>query len=188
MKFGEHLWIVPSGMEIRHGADDIEIRLDPGLAFGTGSHPTTALCLEWLDQRQISGERVVDYGCGSGILGIAAALKGAAEVHCVDIDPQALEATAENAVRNGVAQRIECCLAEEFSGGETDVVLANILAAPLVSLAPVLTTFVRPAGALVLSGLLQEQKEQVAAAYLDDFELLDSKSLDGWLRVDFQKN
>ena len=187
MKFGERLWIVPSGMEVAHDADDIEIRLDPGLAFGTGSHPTTALCLEWLDQRQLAGERVVDYGCGSGILGIAAAMKGASEIHCVDIDPQALEATAENAARNGVAQQIACSSPKDFAGGEMDVVLANILAAPLISLAPVLASFVRPSGALVLSGLLQEQEDQVAAAYLDDFELLNSKSLDGWLRVDFQK-
>jgi ribosomal protein L11 methyltransferase len=187
MKFGERLWIVPSGMEVAHDADEIQIRLDPGLAFGTGTHPTTALCLEWLDQRQIAGERVLDYGCGSGILGIAAAMKGASEVNCVDIDPQALEATVENAARNGVAQRVACCSPKDFAGGEMDVVLANILAAPLIGLAPVLAGIVRPSGALVLSGLLQEQEEQVAAAYRDDFELLGSKSLDGWLRMDFHK-
>jgi ribosomal protein L11 methyltransferase len=174
-------------MEVAHDADEIQIRLDPGLAFGTGTHPTTALCLEWLDQRQIAGERVLDYGCGSGILGIAAAMKGASEVNCVDIDPQALEATVENAARNGVAQRVACCSPEDFAGGEMDVVLANILAAPLIGLAPVLAGIVRPSGALVLSGLLQEQEEQVAAAYRDDFELLGSKSLDGWLRMDFHK-
>ena len=187
MKFGDKLWIVPSGMEVEHEAGAIEIRLDPGLAFGTGTHPTTALCLEWLDQQQIAGDRVVDYGCGSGILGIAAALKGAVGVHCVDIDPQALEATAENAARNGVAQRISCCLPEELPNDGFDVVLANILAAPLVSLAPLFKNLVRPGGALVLSGLLPEQREQVASAYLDEFKLLAFRSLDDWLRLDMQK-
>lgn len=187
MRFGERLWIVPSGMQLAQGTDGIEIRLDPGLAFGTGSHPTTALCLEWLDQREIAGERVVDYGCGSGILGIAAAIKGASEVHCVDIDPQALEATAENASRNHVAERISCSLPEEFAAGEFDVVIANILAAPLLELAPYFKTLVRPGGALVLSGLLLEQEELVSSAYRDQFELMASESLDDWLLLDWRK-
>lgn len=187
MKFGNYLWIVPSGMEIPAEPSNIEISLDPGLAFGTGTHPTTALCLEWLDGQDVAGKRIVDYGCGSGILGIAAALKGAGEVICVDNDPQALEATAANADRNGVGASINCQLPTAFAGRAADAVLANILAAPLISLAPVLATSVKSGGPIVLSGLLEEQQEEVAAAYLGNCVEISSTALDGWLRMVMQK-
>src|SRR5210317_1813926 len=126
MRFGERLWICPTGSDV----DDEEaviVHLDPGLAFGTGTHPTTALCLEWLDGQDVAGKQVVDYGCGSGILGIASALKGAGKVICIDNDSQALEATAANAERNGVAAVIDCRLPADYARPSADLVLANIL-------------------------------------------------------------
>ena len=165
MRFGRRLWIVPGGMSIQPDPANIEIQLDPGLAFGTGTHPTTALCLEWLDAIDVTHLTIVDYGCGSGILGIAAALKGAARVVCVDTDPQALEATAANAERNGVAGRVGCHMPAEADCRGADVVMANILAAPLIGLAPLFGQFLRPGGRLALSGILQEQTEAVLTAY-----------------------
>lgn len=187
MRFGHHLWIVPTGMEIPTDPENIEISLDPGLAFGTGTHPTTALCLEWLDGQDLAGKKVVDYGCGSGILGIASALKGAGEVMCVDNDPQALEATIANAERNGVTSLIDCRLPAEYARSSVDIVLANILAAPLISLAPVLTASVRSGGSIILSGLLEEQHEEVAAAYRHYCVEAGSAALQGWLRLEFKK-
>jgi ribosomal protein L11 methyltransferase len=187
MRFGRNLWIVPTGMEITPDDEAIEIRLDPGLAFGTGTHPTTALCLSWLDGQELAGRTVVDYGCGSGILGIAAALKGAAKVICVDNDPQALEATAANARRNGVSDRLLCRLPDEFNTGGADIVLANILAGPLIGLALRLAGCLRPGGHLVLSGLLEDQSESVVAAYVALCVPVNEECLDGWLRLDFRK-
>jgi ribosomal protein L11 methyltransferase len=183
MKFGDRLWIVPGGMKIPFDPENVEIRLDPGLAFGTGTHPTTALCLEWLDGQDIKTRSVVDYGCGSGILGIAAALKGAARVVCVDNDPQALEATRENARRNGVSHLIECLYPEDYSAAGADIVLANILASPLIALAPLLLRSLRPGGSLVLSGLLEDQVEQVQAAYRQNLADASLKTLEGWVRL-----
>jgi ribosomal protein L11 methyltransferase len=188
MKFGDHLWIVPGGMQIPFDPDNVEIRLDPGLAFGTGTHPTTALCLEWLDGQDIKTRSLVDYGCGSGILGIAAALKGAARVICVDNDPQALEATRENARRNGVSHLIECLFPEEYSAPGVDIVLANILASPLIALAPLLLRSLRPGGSLVLSGLLEDQAEQVLAAYRQNLTDVILKTLEGWVRLQGMRN
>jgi ribosomal protein L11 methyltransferase len=187
MRFGRRLWIVPGGMSAEPAPDNVEIRLDPGLAFGTGTHPTTALCLEWLDGHDLAGLQVVDYGCGSGVLGIAAARLGAAGVVCVDNDPQALEATADNAARNEVTTLIRCANPENFALSGADLVLANILAQPLIELAPVLTGCLRPGGALVLSGLLEEQRDEVAAAYAGSCRLSGSAGCDGWLRLDLQK-
>jgi len=187
MRFGSRLWIVPTGMEIPADPENIEINLDPGLAFGTGTHPTTALCLEWLDGQEVASRRVVDYGCGSGILGVAAALMGAGIVICVDNDPQALEATAANVARNEVAARIVCQSPEVFSETHADIVLANILAAPLIRLAPVITASVKQSGRIVLSGLLDEQEEEVVDAYRGSCSLLGSTSREGWLRLDLQK-
>jgi ribosomal protein L11 methyltransferase len=181
MKFGDRLWIVPGGMHIPFDPDNIEIRLDPGLAFGTGTHPTTAMCLEWLDGQDISGHSVVDYGCGSGILGIAAALKGAAKVVCVDNDPQALEATLENARRNGVADVIQCVYPEDYSATGVDCVLANILAAPLVALAPILLQSLLPGGSLVLSGILEDQTQRLLAAYSPGLTSVSLKTQEGWV-------
>ena len=180
MKFGRHLWIVPTGMQIPYGEQNIEIRLDPGLAFGSGTHPTTALCLEWIDGREVAGQRVVDYGCGSGILGIAAALKGANRVICVDNDPQALEAALANGERNGVQDIMEYCTPEEFKEREADVVLANILAGPLIELRPVLAGCLKPAGLLVLSGVLEEQADLVLQAYRQDCIELKVEAREGW--------
>jgi len=187
MRFGRRLWVVPSGMSIPHGSGQVTVRLDPGLAFGTGTHPTTALCLTWLDSHDMSGQQVIDYGCGSGILGIAAALLGAARVDCVDNDPQALEATAANAARNSVGDRIHCWSPPGLAAGPADVVLANILAGPLVELAPLLIDSVRPGGHIVLSGLLEEQAEQVTSAYRPVCELTASTTKDGWARLDLKK-
>ncbi len=187
MKFGRRLWIVPGGMSIQHDPANIEIQLDPGLAFGTGTHPTTALCLEWLDGAELTALTVVDYGCGSGILGIAAALKGAARVICVDTDPQALEATAANAERNGVAARVSCHLPAEADCSEADVVVANILAAPLIGLAPLLGGFLKPGGRLALSGILHEQVEAVLSAYRPLIGPMRVKQKEEWVLLSGQK-
>jgi ribosomal protein L11 methyltransferase len=165
MKFGKRFWIVPSGKQIPFDPENIEIRLDPGLAFGTGTHPTTALCLEWLDGQDVDSATVVDYGCGSGILGIAAALKGAGRVICVDNDPQALEATADNAERNAVSGIIQCQTPQTYERPQADLIMANILATPLIELAQVLLDSLRPGGSLALSGILQEQAGEVRSAY-----------------------
>ena len=187
MRFGKRLWVVPTGMEIPTAAGNVELRLDPGLAFGTGTHPTTALCLEWIDGHDVAGRRVVDFGCGSGILGIAAALLGAAAVVCVDNDPQALEATGANAERNGVGARIVRQTPERFSATRADIVLANILAGPLQDLAPVLAGCLQPGGRLILSGLLTEQADGVAAAYRPACVVTGSAESEGWSRLDLRK-
>jgi len=181
MKFGRRLWIVPSGMQIPHEPENIEIRLDPGLAFGTGTHPTTALCLEWLDRQDLNSRTVIDYGCGSGILGIAAALLGARRVICVDNDPQALEATTDNAARNGVSSTIECHTPRSYGGTEADFVLANILSAPLIELAPVLLGSLRPGGLLALSGILEEQAGDVLHAYQSGLAEVGVENRDDWV-------
>jgi len=184
MKFGRRLWIVPGGMSIPHDPANIEIQLDPGLAFGTGTHPTTALCLEWLDSIDVTGLTIVDFGCGSGILGIAAALKGARQVVCVDNDPQALEATADNAQRNGISDRIDCFLPESAEFPETDVVLANILAAPLIALAPRLAGLLKPGGRIALSGILEEQAKDVQIAYRPDIGHLSINQKEEWILLE----
>ncbi|MEZ5480038.1 MAG: 50S ribosomal protein L11 methyltransferase, partial [Thiolinea sp.] len=160
------------------------ILLDPGLAFGTGNHPTTALCLEWLDGENLHGKTVLDYGCGSGILALAAAKLGAARIVATDIDPQALEATRENSLRNGLpAERIETCLPEDLPEGRFDVVVANILAGPLVTLSAQLLERLQPGGRLALSGILQEQQERVLAAYVPALAEHDSISKEEWVRI-----
>jgi len=182
MRFGDRLWVCPGGQE-PPSDDGIIVRLDPGLAFGTGTHPTTALCLEWLDGADLDGRTVVDYGCGSGILAISAALLGAHRVIAVDNDPQALTATRDNARRNGVAERLEICQPSGMPAVEADVVLANILSGPLQTLAPTLTAITRPGGELVLSGLLAEQADLVASAYGSGFDLEARTEDQGWVRL-----
>ena len=186
MCFGKDLWIVPGECEQPAGASHV-LRLDPGLAFGTGTHPTTHLCLEWIDGFDFSGKYVIDYGCGSGVLGISAAIKGAATVVCVDNDPQALLATRDNALRNDVGDLIECLAPEQFELQPAEVMLANILAGPLVELAPRLGASLLPGGELVLSGILEAQAEEVKVAYSDDFSNLQIKTLDGWVLLTGQK-
>ena len=188
MKFGKQFWIVPSGMQIPSDPENIEIHLDPGLAFGTGTHPTTALCLDWLDGQHVNSRTVVDYGCGSGILGIAAALKGAGRVICVDNDPQALEATADNAARNSVSGIIECHAPQTYVRPEADFVMANILATPLIKLAPLLLASLHPQGCLALSGILQEQAEEVLAAYQAGLTGVTMESRDDWVLLQGQRS
>ncbi len=183
MQFGQHLWIVPSGMQ---GPDDplaLQLKLDPGLAFGTGTHPTTALCLEWIDGVDFSGLKVLDFGCGSGVLGIAAALKGATSVCCVDNDPQALLATSDNAARNGVSTCLHCCLPEDWPVSQYDVILANILAGPLIELAPQLMVGLEAQAHIVLSGILAHQADEVAAAYANACGPMAQQQREEWVRL-----
>jgi ribosomal protein L11 methyltransferase len=186
MQFGRGLWIVPGSQEIPAGATTV-LRLDPGLAFGTGTHPTTRLCLEWMDSHDFHGETVVDYGCGSGVLAIVAAIKGATHIVAVDNDPQALLASHENALRNDVSDNFHVLPPSKFESQEADVVLANILAGPLIELAPILLASVRPGGLLVLSGILSEQADEVANAYLPQMDQLIVTQDDGWVRLHGQK-
>lgn len=183
MRFGQRLWIVPSW----HAApqpDAVNLLLDPGLAFGTGTHPTTALCLEWLDGQVLNDCSVIDFGCGSGILAIAALLLGAPQAVGTDIDPQALEASRDNASRNGIdLARFPVYLPADLPQQPADVVVANILAGPLVSLAPQITALVKGGGRLALSGILAEQADEVRAAYADAFELDPTAIKDGWVRI-----
>ncbi|SEG72350.1 50S ribosomal protein L11 methyltransferase [Marinobacterium lutimaris] len=183
MQFGQHLWVCPSWREAPDpGA--VNMMLDPGLAFGTGTHPTTSLCLEWLDGQMLDSQLVVDYGCGSGILGIAALLLGASEVVAVDIDPQALTATRDNLNRNNLADsRLQAYLPEATPKVQADTLVANILAGPLVQLAPTLEALVRPGGKLLLSGLLSEQADEVSAAYSQWFDMEPAVEKDGWIRL-----
>lgn len=183
MRFGQRLWIVPSW----HAAPEpeaVNLLLDPGLAFGTGTHPTTALCLEWLDGQDLEDCNLLDFGCGSGILAIAALLLGAKQAVGTDIDVQALEASRDNAGRNNIApERFELYLPEDMPPQQADVLVANILAGPLVALAPQLATLIKTGGRLALSGILAEQGEEVAAAYADTFELDPIANRDGWVRI-----
>ena len=181
IRINDRLWIVPSW----HQAPDpeaINLELDPGLAFGTGSHPTTRLCLEWLCDKVSPGNTLLDYGCGSGILALAAARLGAAEVVGVDIDERALEAAADNAARNGVSLRLASSrrpLTEQF-----DIVVANILTNPLCVLAPLIAGRVAPGGHLALSGVLATQADEVIAAYAPHIALAVGATLDGWVRLE----
>jgi ribosomal protein L11 methyltransferase len=176
MRFGQRLWFCPGGQTV-DAADAVRIELDPGLAFGTGTHATTALCLTWLESNSLAGRVLVDYGCGSGILGIAALKLGARQVHAIDIDPQAQIATRSNAVRNGVSDRLTLDLP---AWGTADVLVANILAGPLVDLAASLQGLMLPRSELALSGILLDQVETVTAAYRPWFDIRLTGSLDGW--------
>jgi ribosomal protein L11 methyltransferase len=164
MKFGQRLWICPHDSEIEQ-KEAVIVRLDPGLAFGTGTHPTTALCLDWLDGLALEGKTVLDYGCGSGVLAIAALKLGCRAASATDIDPQALVATHRNAMSNGVAEYLLVCDSVADVEGEFDVVIANILAGPLVQFAESITSTVAGRGMLALSGVLCEQAAAVMAAY-----------------------
>lgn len=181
IRINDRLWIVPSW----HTAPDpaaINLELDPGLAFGTGSHPTTRLCLEWLCAKISRGDTLMDYGCGSGVLALAGAKLGASEVVGVDIDERALEAAAGNAARNRVALRLihsRQALSEQF-----DIVVANILTNPLCVLAPLIASRIRPGGRLALSGVLEDQAEQVIAAYAPHIDLSLGATLEGWARLE----
>lgn len=178
VRVSPRLWVVPSWHE-PPDPNAVNLAIDPGVAFGTGSHATTRLCLAWLDAHIRGGETVLDYGCGSGILAIAALRLGAARAVGVDIDPQATEAARRNAELNGVAARFT--VAQRAEDGNADVAVANILANPLRVLAPVLVRAVRPGGTLVLSGILEEQAAAVADAYEQWCDLTVVGWQDGWV-------
>ncbi|PFG55036.1 [LSU ribosomal protein L11P]-lysine N-methyltransferase [Vibrio sp. ES.051] len=187
MKFGERLWICPSWRDIPE-PDAVNVMLDPGLAFGTGTHPTTALCLEWLETLDLSGKTVIDFGCGSGILAIAAIKLGAEKVVGIDIDPQALQASRDNAERNGVADKLEVYLPQNQPQGLiADVVVANILAGPLRELAPVIKGLVKPNGDLAMSGVLDTQAKDVANYYRDELHLDPIIEQSEWCRISGRK-
>ena len=185
MKFGRRLWICPSWCKTPD-PDAVNLMLDPGLAFGTGTHPTTAMCLEFLDGESLEGKHVIDFGCGSGILAIAALLLGAKSALGLDIDPQAIKASGENAERNGVRDRLSLRL----TGGEApdenekaDVLVANILAGPLTELAPDIEKLVKKGGHLALSGILGKQADDVRAVYSKWFEMDEPLIREDWCRL-----
>ncbi|MFW5969601.1 MAG: 50S ribosomal protein L11 methyltransferase [Halofilum sp. (in: g-proteobacteria)] len=183
LRFGRRLWVAPLEAELDEpGA--VVLRLDPGLAFGTGTHATTALCLEWLDARELSGATVLDYGCGSGILAIAALKLGAIQAHGVDVDPQALEATGSNAVTNGVADRITTSQPDDPMTGPFDFVVANILAGPLMQCAETIARLQEPGGRIALAGVLAEQADDVIAAYERWYHLEIGTERDEWVRIE----
>ncbi len=187
MLFAEKLWICPTGLE-RNEAGKVCMTLDPGLAFGTGTHPTTALCLEWLAGHDLQDKVMIDYGCGSGILAVAALLLNAKHAHAIDIDPQALTATQYNAEKNQVLERISYYLPEQFTTVAADVVVANILAKPLIELSPAIAALVKPGGHLILSGILNEQAEAVAAVYRQQGLSVDEPvTQEDWCRLDAYK-
>ena len=199
MAFGRRLWIYPWNIEPPAATEPVEIvvvRLDPGLAFGSGTHPTTTLCLEWLDGLALDGDgladkHVIDYGCGSGILAIAALKLGAARATGVDNDPQALLASADNAERNGVADRLAVYLPDAFSAnaasagttGKADVFVANILAGPLADLAPVFAGAMKPATPFAISGILQGQQDELLQRYAEWFDELRADTREDWVRI-----
>lgn len=187
MKFGERLWICPSWREIPD-PNAVNVLLDPGLAFGTGTHPTTALCLQWLDSLDLSGKTVIDFGCGSGILAIAAIKLGAAKVIGIDIDPQALQASRDNAERNGVADKIEVYLPQNQPENlVADVLVANILAGPLRELSAVIKSLIKPGGLLAMSGVLNTQAEDVATYYRDQLDIDPIIEQEEWCRITGRK-
>ena len=179
MKFANRLWVCPSG-QAQYEENTVCLTLDPGLAFGTGTHPTTAMCLEWLASHDLVGKTVIDYGCGSGILAIASVLLGAKMAYAIDIDPQAITATQDNAAKNHVTHKIGCYLVEDFVGIQADIVIANILAKPLINLNAQIINLLVENGALVLSGILAEQLDSVAQAYSHSVQFI-SKQLEDWV-------
>lgn len=186
IQFGERLWICPTWCEV---PDDtaVNVMLDPGLAFGTGSHPTTALCLEWLDSLDLNGKTVIDFGCGSGILAIAAIKLGAEQVIGIDIDPQALLASKDNAERNGVADQLHLYLPKDQPADlKADVVVANILAGPLRELSGVIKGLIKPNGQLAMSGVLDSQAEDVANHYRDRLDINPIVEREEWCRISGQ--
>jgi ribosomal protein L11 methyltransferase len=186
MQFGKRLWICPSWLDAPD-PEAVNILLDPGLAFGTGTHPTTSLCLQWLDSADVKGKTVVDFGCGSGILAIAALKLEAAKVIGIDIDPQALEATIDNATRNKVNNKLSVFLPENQPKLQADIVMANILAATLKELSHVISDLCAPNGELIMSGILIEQAEEVKAHYEPQFTFEPTQIEGEWVRLSAKK-
>ena len=183
MAFGRRLWIYPWNIEPPADEDTVVVRLDPGLAFGSGTHPTTALCLEWLDSIELAGKTLIDYGCGSGILAIAALKLGAASAIGVDNDPQALTASADNAERNGVAERLALFLPEDVDAEPSEVFIANILAGPLGELAPTFATAAKPNAPFAISGILIGQQDELLQRYAEWFDELRVDTREDWVRI-----
>ena len=182
-QFGNRLWIYPSWITPLKNSVTNMI-LDPGLAFGTGSHPTTSLCLNWLDNNLIPSQHIIDYGCGSGILAIAAALLGASKIYAVDNDPQAITATLSNMEKNRISnQSIQTFSPEALPHVKVDLLIANILANPLIQLSEIFSTLLKPSGKIVLSGILEEQVEKVSYHYRSYFELEEPQLNDGWALI-----
>ncbi|MDX7998951.1 50S ribosomal protein L11 methyltransferase [Xenorhabdus sp. Reich] len=183
MRFGNRLWICPSWREVPE-PDAVNVMLDPGLAFGTGTHPTTSLCLQWLDGLDLAGKTIIDFGCGSGILAIAALKLGAKHAIGIDIDPQAIQASRDNAERNGVSDQLSLFLSKDQPNDlECDVVIANILAGPLRELAPIIGSLPKSGGLLGLSGVLASQAEGVAEAYGNEFIIDPIAEQEEWCRI-----
>jgi ribosomal protein L11 methyltransferase len=190
MPFGRRLWIYPWNIEppTHNESGDEElvvVRLDPGLAFGSGTHPTTALCLEWLDALDLAGKTLTDFGCGSGILAIAALKLGAASAVGVDNDPQALTASVDNAERNGVADRLAVFLPQDFNAAAApaDVFIANILAGPLGELAPTFAAAAKPGAPFAISGILVGQQDELLQRYAEWFDDLRVDTREDWVRI-----
>ena len=181
LKFGQHLWICPSWLSVDE-KDSVVVMLDPGLAFGTGTHPTTSLCLCYLDSLDLKDKDILDYGCGSGILAIAALKLGAKSATGVDIDEQALIASKENAKRNGVEDKLQLIMGtdKKLDLPQFPITVANILAGPLAELEPIIASLTQSGGKLALSGILTEQADSVIEAYSKDFVMNKVKDLDGW--------
>lgn len=187
IQIGDKFWIVPEWMQAPD-ADAVNIKLDPGLAFGTGNHASTFLCLQWLGKTDVKDKIVIDYGCGSGILGVAALLLGAKKVYATDIDPQAVLATQQNAELNGVLENLYVGLPEEFNAEfahqKADVFVANILAGPLMALAPEFSTLIKSEGEFALAGVIEEQVDDVSRVYSEFFDILDVEKRDeNWCRI-----
>ncbi len=184
MQFGQNLWICPSWMD-PPDPDACNLLLDPGLAFGTGTHPTTALCLEWLDEHPPRDQLVIDYGCGSGILAVAALKLGARHCWGIDIDPQAVEATQANAEKNEILPaHLYVAEPDGLPPVEADLLIANILSGPLVELSATLKDLVRQGGQIVLSGVLADQADKVSQAYAQWFEMKPPVILEEWVRLE----
>ena len=187
IQIGEKYWIVPEWMEAPE-ADAVNIKLDPGLAFGTGNHASTFLCLQWLGKTNVKDKIVIDYGCGSGILAVAALLLGAKKVYATDIDPQAVLATQQNAELNGVLDKLYVGLPEEFNvelgAQKADVFVANILAGPLMALAAEFSTLIKPQGEFALAGIIDDQVNDVSEVYSEFFDILEKEKRDeNWYRI-----
>lgn len=180
MRFGDNLWICPSHKSVAE-PDAVVIHLDPGLAFGTGTHPSTALCLEWLSAHPPANKQVIDFGCGSGVLAIAAALLGAAHVSAVDNDSQATQATIANARANAVGDRVSVCTPDALTSA--DLLLANILLQPLLELAPEFARLLAPGAELILAGVLVEQFDAISMRYNQWFELDQVDVKEGWVLI-----
>jgi ribosomal protein L11 methyltransferase len=180
LRFGERLWVCPRHERVS-APGAVVVTLEPGLAFGSGTHPSTALCLEWIEARLPAGARIIDYGCGSGVLALACAKLGAAEVHCFDIDPQALIATHDNAEANGVSGVVQVHSRAQSLPRQTDLLLANILARPLCTLAPCFAALVRHGGEVVLAGLMQHEAGEVTEAYAACFDVARFGEREEWV-------